>query len=219
MSRYQDYVFKNGQFVGDFEKMYREASEVPWHQDATAYMVFSDIDVGILNHFPFERFCEVGCGLGYFTRRVRSEMRFAAAPQCLGVDISVAAIEKAQELHSGVGLNFAICDVLRDEDCERIVQTYGTFDMILVKELMWYVVPQREIFYTNLLRILSENGYILLSQSFPEVKNYFGADVFPGVPAMIEFFGRKLQFKYQCVERDSISNGRELVHYLGQKVV
>ena len=41
---YHDYVFKDGRLVGDFEKMYRHSAEVPWNQDKTAHMVFSNID-------------------------------------------------------------------------------------------------------------------------------------------------------------------------------
>ena len=30
---YQDYLIKDGIYIGLFEDMYRDSSEVPWHQD------------------------------------------------------------------------------------------------------------------------------------------------------------------------------------------
>ena len=42
--RNQDYVIKNGKFIGQFEQMYRESSEIPWHQDETSHAVFSNMD-------------------------------------------------------------------------------------------------------------------------------------------------------------------------------
>ena len=48
--RYQDNVIKDGKFVGKFEEMYEQSTEVPWHQDELAYGIFSDLDITILNH-------------------------------------------------------------------------------------------------------------------------------------------------------------------------
>ena len=31
--KYQDYVIKDGTLIGNFEEMYHESSEIPWHQD------------------------------------------------------------------------------------------------------------------------------------------------------------------------------------------
>ena len=40
---YHDYVIKNGDFVGKFEEMYQNSSDTPWHPDATANAIFTDI--------------------------------------------------------------------------------------------------------------------------------------------------------------------------------
>ena len=40
---YHDYVIKNGDFVGKFEDMYQNSSDIPWHQDETANAIFTDI--------------------------------------------------------------------------------------------------------------------------------------------------------------------------------
>ena len=76
--RYQDYVIKDGMFIGKFEEMYQASSEIPWHQDDTLHAIFSDIDITILQHmkqrFGFELVVDVGCGLGYFTNQVANKV-------------------------------------------------------------------------------------------------------------------------------------------------
>ena len=71
---YHDYVFKNGKLVGKFDEMYKNSSEIPWHQDETAYRVFSEIDIAILKQYEYESVCEIGCGFGYFTNRLHEEL-------------------------------------------------------------------------------------------------------------------------------------------------
>ena len=40
---YHDYVFKGGEFIGEFEQMYRNSKNKPWNQDKTAYLVYSEL--------------------------------------------------------------------------------------------------------------------------------------------------------------------------------
>ena len=64
--RYQDFVFRKGQFIGDFEKMYQQASEVPWHQDVLAHDFYVDLDILILKEmrrrFGFKSVADVAAG-------------------------------------------------------------------------------------------------------------------------------------------------------------
>lgn len=71
---YHDYVFKDGKLVGKFDEMYKYSAEIPWHQDKTVYSVFSEIDIAILKQYKYESICEIGCGLGYFSNRLYSEI-------------------------------------------------------------------------------------------------------------------------------------------------
>lgn len=72
---YHDYVFKDGKLVGKFDEMYKYSKEVPWHQDETAYHVFSEIDMAILKQFNYDSVCEIGCGLGFFSARLYNELK------------------------------------------------------------------------------------------------------------------------------------------------
>src|SRR3989338_6728270 len=101
---YHDYVFKDGKLVGKFEEMYQHSSEIPWHQDKTAYAVFSDIDIAILKQYKYDSICEIGCGFGHFTNRLYKELcsnNNEPSPlsfqQVTGIDVSQTAIEKASK--------------------------------------------------------------------------------------------------------------------------
>jgi len=116
MSDYHDYVFKDGQFVGKFEEMYKNSTEIPWHQDQTSYAIFTDIDIAILKHFQskykFENICEVGCGYGYVTNRIKKELSIDNTTiRVTGLDISKTAIERAREAFPDI--NFIVCDIIK----------------------------------------------------------------------------------------------------------
>jgi hypothetical protein len=75
---YRDYVIKNGKLMGDFDKMYKNSEEVPWYQDETAFALFTEIDLSIINYYhkkyQFKDICEIGCGYGYITNRLQNEI-------------------------------------------------------------------------------------------------------------------------------------------------
>ena len=76
--KYQDYVIKDGTLIGKFEEMYHESSEIPWHQDETAFAIFTDLDIVILKNlhkrYNFQKVADIACGQGYFTQRVADEV-------------------------------------------------------------------------------------------------------------------------------------------------
>lgn len=92
-ARYQDYVIKDGKFVGKFEEMYRKFND-PWHQiEAEQNSYDRHSTILSLKRLESQEVLEVGCGLGYFTNYLSQnlpEINFT------GMDISETAIEKAK---------------------------------------------------------------------------------------------------------------------------
>ncbi len=85
---YHDYVFQNGELLGEFDQMYQKAMAIPWHQDEAA----NEFDVQVVKLFlslrsPYPTILDVGCGLGYFANELT---RFGG--EVYGVDISPTAI-------------------------------------------------------------------------------------------------------------------------------
>jgi len=92
-TRYQDYVIHEGQFIGQFEDMYRNADEIPWHQDKTVNAVFSDHTVTLLRRLHPKSLLDVGCGLGYMASRLKREI--PELSRVVGLEISETAAKKA----------------------------------------------------------------------------------------------------------------------------
>jgi SAM-dependent methyltransferase len=143
---YHDYVFKNGELLGNFEGMYRHSAEVPWHQDRTAYLVFLDIDLAILRQYHYKSICEVGCGLGFFTDRLWRELRGPEEEvRVTGIDISPTAIDKAKIMFPH--LHFAVGDLTGE-----LPLLEERFDLVVIKEIMWYVCHKLPVFLHNIRR-------------------------------------------------------------------
>lgn len=70
--RYQDYVIKDGNFIGEFEEMYQDFED-PWDQSFREDLVLSKSVVEkIIQNGAYKRPYELGCGLGYFVEKMRN---------------------------------------------------------------------------------------------------------------------------------------------------
>ena len=207
---YHDYVFKKGRFIGKFEDMYRHSSEIPWHQDKTAYSVFSDIDIAILKQFKYESICEIGCGLGYFSKRLCTELRSNhGKPEVTGVDVSETAIKKARSLFPKIRFvkgNLLGGRILKNE----------YFDLVVLKQTLWYVCHDLEKFLQAINSMISEKGYLYVTQSFPGKSKWVGQDVISGPENLKEILTQYAKPVFYCLERDCNFNGWSMVHFLGR---
>ena len=88
--KYQDFVIKDGKFVGEFEKMYQQFED-PWNQTKEVEYSFSRQQVcNYINHFQINSIVEFGCGLGKTTNFIYENTGI----DILGVDISETSIKK-----------------------------------------------------------------------------------------------------------------------------
>lgn len=207
---YHDYVFKDGKRVHKFDEMYRYSRDVPWHQDQTAFAVFSEIDLAILKQYRYRTICEVGSGLGYFTDRLHRELLDpeGAPPVVTGIDISPTAVRKARRLFPG--LRFAAADLTRTRPLSG-----ERFDLVVVKEMLWYVCHRLAPFFRHTGAMVGDQGFLYISQSFPESQTWVGQDKIGSPEQLLEICSRYAEPVHQVVERDSNYSGRPLVHFLG----
>jgi SAM-dependent methyltransferase len=212
---YHDYVFKNGKLLGDFEEMYRHSADIPWHQDRSAYDLCSDIDLAILRQHCYRSICDVGCGLGYFTSRLFRELVTPEGthPKVVGLDISETAVRKGQNLFTDV--QFFKVDLLK----ENIPPHLGTFDLVVAKELIWYVCQDLEMFIINICQLggrgTNSPGYVFISQQFPLCDQWVGQEFISSVDKLVQLLRRFLEIQFWCVEYGSKAY-RELVHILAK---
>lgn len=202
-NRYQDFVFRDGKFVGQFEQMYRSSAEVPWHQDETANAIFSDITVAILRRCRPSSMLDVGCGLGYFTERVRAEIPTLSS--VVGVDISPTAIDKAQRMFPSIRF---LAGTL-----EELSLPERTFDVVSSKDVIWYVLDGLAGYVERLARL--SRRFVYIGQSFPDRRPYYGESVLPDAAALLGFLAQHgYRTAYSAIEVDSQYGGREYLHAL-----
>ena len=208
---YHDYVFKDGKLLGNFEEMYRHTS-MPWHQDELAYMIFSEIDLAILKQRKYERILEVGCGLGYFTNRLKQELRNSGggSPYITAMDISHTAIEKAKGMFPGI--DFQVMDI-RNHNCFEA----ESFDLIICQGLMWCIFDCLQQVMSTLKSILQRGGFLYISQSFPEEEDYIGKEVIKSPYHLKDIFSSSFKLVHHAIEWDPEHNNRPLAHILLRK--
>ena len=92
--KYQDYVIKDGEFVGDFEQMYQD-HENPWRQqqenDKLDKKIIMLLCEGLMKNKGCSKLVDLGCGQGCFTHTL-----YSLGYEVLGIDISETAIKKAK---------------------------------------------------------------------------------------------------------------------------
>lgn len=204
---YHDYVFRDGRLVGEFDAMYRHSAEVPWRQDELAYAVFSDIDIAILKSRRPRSICDVGCGLGHFTARCRTEIVHGKgeSPETVGIDVSPTAIDAARRQYPDI--RFLQGDLLAPR-----MALDATFDVVMAKDILWYVCHDLPRFMDNMVHLSGRHIYI--AQSFPEESTWVGKDIIGGPDELINILGRYGDAEHTCVERDFQRKGRAYVHAL-----
>lgn len=210
---YHDFVIKGGCFIGEFEQMYKKSAVIPWHQDEEACSIYSNLAIDMIKaRAPYRQILDIGCGLGYFTHRLRHFGKVT------GADISVTAVEKARE-------NFPEIDFLpfdiRNKDGNLINKTGDLFDLIIIKEIIWYVIPQIDSVISNIGSMLQKKGYLLISNFFPRLDDaFYGKAVIPGPEALLNLFitANYRPIYYNILKRFEICDEGPLVTCLFQKV-
>jgi 2-polyprenyl-3-methyl-5-hydroxy-6-metoxy-1,4-benzoquinol methylase len=180
---YHDYIIKNGKFIGAFEQMYQDIDD-PWHHgDASAIQY--DIALFLIKRYKIcvrgGRILDIGCGKGAFTSRIKKQI---PKSRILAVDIAPTAIKKAKEKYGKLGIDFEVMDIRRDYNGLK-----EKFDLLVLSQLMWYVLPKfRNIIY-HLKVKLKRNGYVIVNQTFykPGVQKY-GVKIVSSEEDMLRFF-------------------------------
>ena len=183
--RYQDYVIKDGEFVGDFEGMYRDRED-PWLQseednvlDSRRVIAKNWIKKLAIRHKV--QVCEIGCGFGHITSDLNNE-----GISCVGTDISPTAIEKARSLHSTCEFTVASFD-----DFEFYKQK--NINVFLMAEVTWYVLPQLKTFLETIKEYRKEYGkpiYLIhLLTTYAKGVQKYGSDYFTDLDGILDYFG------------------------------
>ena len=176
--RYQDYVFKDGEFVGRFDEMYRKFPD-PWNCVADSTSLENEIFCTVLRSISpgVSTVLDVGCGLGTLTARISEAVE---PSEVYGIDVSQAAIEKAKQAYPGI--HFSVHDLL-DDSWDSLPDR---MDLITMAEVCWYIIPGIRRVFGKLHELLNHGGHLVVLQNFyrPEDQQY-GGDVMQGPDELV----------------------------------
>jgi SAM-dependent methyltransferase len=159
---YHDYYIKDGKFIGEFEQMYQNIDD-PWGTVEHVGWLKNDLLLALLSHIAsgstVEKVLHAGCALGALTARVHQTLGMGT--QVWGCDISPTAINKSAAQHPGI--NFFAHDL---SQIERAPFPAGFFDLILMAETMWYVLPWLDKIFQGFHTMLRPGGHLVMQQYF-----------------------------------------------------
>jgi SAM-dependent methyltransferase len=205
--RYQDYVIKNGEFIGDFEALYQKFDD-PWNQSRTDHVQDSRRQLTLVacnrlrDQYSISRVVELGCGFGYLTNELRKQGFYT-----VGTDISPTSIRKAKEMNPES--SFAVASY---DDFELL--TTLDADLIIMAELTWYVLESLDDFLIKLKHYATnrENPTFLihLLTTYEVGKQLYGRDKFTTLEEVLKYFNLKyLEYGFIHTVRidDPVSQG------------
>ena len=183
MERYQDYVIKDGEFVGKFEEMYQKFDN-PWHQiEAVQNSYARHATLMSVRNYGIQSLIEIGCGLGVFTNYLSvnlPEVRIS------GMDISEAAVKKAREAYQHI--EFICGDIKKFSQDLACVNgcVGGGYEAILLAEIMWYILDDLDEIIEN-ISANHKGRYVIINQTFYKGQQQYGREYFTNLNEMVSY--------------------------------
>ena len=203
MVQAEDYVFRDGRLVGNFDGLYR-AVEAPWNQTRAHHKADTRRQIAVLlcerlrSHAELgqvHKVLEIGCGLGFLTDHLR-ELGF----ETVGIDVSREAVEIAHRENPWSTF------LVRSFEDPSIFADFDP-DIVIMSEVTWYVLDSLETVLGRLrahAKGRSRATYLvhLLATYAPGVQKY-GTEYFTDLDGILDYF------KLEYLEAGRIISPRE----------
>ena len=183
-SRYQDYVIRDGKFVGDFDQMYQDFDD-PWEQSSReAYKSEKALAVNAVARLKQQAgaktVLELGSGLGHFSG-------WLAKTGCnvYGIECSKTAVRKAKRNYPMPPPRF-ICADIADKDVYEKLRP----DIIVMSEVTWYILPILGDLLTFFKRNFPGIYLIHLLTVYAADEQKYGAEYFTDLKGIMEYFNK-----------------------------
>lgn len=185
--RYQDYVIKDGKFIGKFEEMYRDFAN-PWHQLEMVDQSYSRWDTILtLKNYHITSAVEIGCGLGKFTDMIKKQLPYLRIE---GIDVSKTAIDKARKSYPDIP--FESVDLLTY--CKKSAPLKGETNAFIFAEIMWYILND----LNEIIDIMStkyKGTFVIINQVFYKGQQQYGTDFFTNLDELERYL------PWECLQR------------------
>ena len=89
---------------------------------------------------------------------------------------------------------------------------YELFDLVVIKEVLWYVCHKLDHFIQNVLSVIKKDGFLYVSQSFPESDKYVGQEIIDSPERLKGILAEHVKPISICFEREFRNSQGQYVH-------
>ena len=173
LESYHDLVIKDGEFIGEFERLYSEFDD-PWKQSKQPNPYARQAGITNIKRYNMKSVLECGCGLGYYAQNIYKQT--GIIPK--SVDTASSAIERAKQLFPH--LDFEQSDITKN------LANYKNVDCILFAEILWYVLPNLNDLFETMRRHFA-GKYFMVVQVFYKGTQQYGTEYFTSQKELIDY--------------------------------
>jgi len=167
---YHKYVFADGEFVGEFDKMYRECAD-PWHIDGCFNQaVDRELLMAFIRHYKKNRgwrnpkILEIGCAKGRYSAQL------SRLGRVVGIDIAPTAIKSARRKYKNP--KFIVADIRKNNEVVQLRRRCGKFSLVVGFGFLWYVIDKIDAVLANINSLMLSDGVALLDLRFYAGEHY-----------------------------------------------
>jgi len=184
---YQDYVIKDGKFVGKFDEMYQKFPD-PWN-----LLKNNKSNDGNLNYKIIYNYCnqlkqkkklitlEIGCGFPQISNQLLKN-----GFKVYGTDISETVIRKSKKKYPKLKNVLFVSNFLNFSLYEKLNP-----DIIILSDITWYILPELKKFI-KWYKGLKKEVYLIHSLSvYGKKKQKYGKEYFYDLKSIKSFFKLK----------------------------
>tara|TARA_B100000674_G_scaffold88732_1_gene61566 strand:- start:97 stop:735 length:639 start_codon:yes stop_codon:yes gene_type:complete len=199
--KYQDFVIKDGRFIGKFEEMYKKFPD-PWQ------LLKNNSNSQNINYQIIYNYCErvrdlkrkkkfitleIGCGYPQISNNL-----FKKGFRSFGTDISETVIIKSKKKYPKLKNKLFVSEF----DNFRLYEKINP-DIIILSDVSWYILSELKNFL-KWFRKIKKKTYLIHSLAIYEknVQNY-GKDYFYDMQTIKKFFNLKILSQVEIKNLDS----------------
>jgi len=190
--KYQNFVIKNGRFIGKFDEMYK------FHKDPWNLIKNNQKGYQINYHLIF-KFCEdlkkefkkkkikvleLGCGYPQIINELKKK-----GFDVYGLDISKTVIEKAKKKYPTIKTKIFNGDILDKKILKKIKP-----DIYIMNDITWYILPKIKKLISNLKKIKKTSYLVHCLTMYERKKQKYGKNYFYNLKGTKKFFNLKYLF-------------------------